>query len=101
MPTVGVILWSVQSLQILSLTPLPPTPCFSTVFNTYPYILYLHILWYAILLIWLAFVMFDIICSEALSLAEVWCPGYAVGTVAPHPPKVLFSKQTFTFLEQF
>jgi hypothetical protein len=45
--------------------------------------------------------MFDIICSEALSLAEVWCPGYAVGTVAPHPPKVLFSKQTFTFLEQF
>jgi hypothetical protein len=45
------LLWSVQSLPLLSLTPLPPTPSFSTAFNTHPCILYLHILWYAILLI--------------------------------------------------
>jgi hypothetical protein len=44
------LLWSIQSLQILSLTPLPPTLHFSTTFNTHPYILCLHILWYAILL---------------------------------------------------
>jgi hypothetical protein len=43
------LLWSVQPIQLLSLTPLLPSPHFSTVFNTYLYILYLHILWYAIL----------------------------------------------------
>jgi hypothetical protein len=32
------LLWSIQSLRILSLTPL-----FSTAFNTHLYILYLHI----------------------------------------------------------
>jgi hypothetical protein len=45
------LLWSVQSLRILTLTPLPPTPHFSTSFNTHSYILHLHILWYVILLI--------------------------------------------------
>jgi hypothetical protein len=44
------LLWSVQALQILSLTLLLLTPHFSTAFNTHPYILYLHILWYEILL---------------------------------------------------
>jgi hypothetical protein len=36
-----VLLWSVQPLPILSLTPLHPTLHFSTAFNTHPYILYL------------------------------------------------------------
>jgi hypothetical protein len=35
--------WSIQSLPLLSLTPLSPTPHFSTSFNTYPFILYLHV----------------------------------------------------------
>jgi hypothetical protein len=43
------LLWSGQSLRILSLTTLPPFPRFSTDFNTYPYILQLYIL-YVILL---------------------------------------------------
>jgi hypothetical protein len=37
-----ILLWSVQPLPLLSLIPLPPTPHFSTVFNTLLYILYLH-----------------------------------------------------------
>jgi hypothetical protein len=45
MLTVGV-----KPLPLLSLTPLPPIPRFSTAFNTHPYILYLHILGYAVLL---------------------------------------------------
>jgi hypothetical protein len=44
------LLWSIQPLPLLTLTPLSPTPHFSTAFNTYPHILYLHILWYVILL---------------------------------------------------
>jgi hypothetical protein len=43
------LLWSVQPLSLLSLTPLCPSPHFSTAFNTHPYILYLHrcyVLWY-------------------------------------------------------
>jgi hypothetical protein len=44
------LLWSIQSLPLLSLTPLPPNPHFSTAFSIYPYIFYLHILRYAILL---------------------------------------------------
>jgi hypothetical protein len=36
------LLWSVQSLPLLSLTPLPPTLHFSNAFNTYPCIFYLH-----------------------------------------------------------
>jgi hypothetical protein len=44
-------LWSSQSLSTLSLTPLPLISHFSKSFNTYSYILYLHILWYAILLL--------------------------------------------------
>jgi hypothetical protein len=50
MPTECALLCSVQSLRILSLTLLTTNPHFSTVFNTHPYIFYLHILWYAILL---------------------------------------------------
>jgi hypothetical protein len=38
------LLWSVQPLPLLSLNPLPPSPCFSTIFNANPYILYCHIL---------------------------------------------------------
>jgi hypothetical protein len=54
-----VLLLSVQSLQSLSFTPLPPTPCFSTAFNIHPYILCLPILWYAILLyiLWYAILL--------------------------------------------
>jgi hypothetical protein len=33
------LLWSVQSLRLLSLTPSPPSPHFSTSFNTHPSIL--------------------------------------------------------------
>jgi hypothetical protein len=43
------LLWFVQLLPLLSLTPLPPIRHFSTAFNTYPYILCLYrcyILWY-------------------------------------------------------
>jgi hypothetical protein len=43
-------LWSIPLRPLLSLTPLPPTPHFSTAFSTHPYVLHLHILWYAILL---------------------------------------------------
>jgi hypothetical protein len=42
------LLWSVQSLRILSLAVAPP--CFATAFNTHSHILYFHLLWYAILL---------------------------------------------------
>jgi hypothetical protein len=45
------LLWSIQPLPLLSLTPLTVTPYCSTAFNTQPYILYLHIFCYAILLI--------------------------------------------------
>jgi hypothetical protein len=38
------LVWSVQSLLILFLTPLPPIPSFSIAFNIHSYILYLHIL---------------------------------------------------------
>jgi hypothetical protein len=44
------LLWSVRPLPLLSLTPLPPTPHFSTEFNTHTYILFLQILYYVILL---------------------------------------------------
>jgi hypothetical protein len=43
-------LWFIQPLPLLSLTPLPPTPHSSTAFNTHPYILYLQILCFTILL---------------------------------------------------
>jgi hypothetical protein len=42
------LLWSIQSLWIFALTHLPPTCCFLTAFSTHPYILYLHILRYAL-----------------------------------------------------
>jgi hypothetical protein len=32
------LLWSIQPLPLLSLTPLPSAPQFSTAFNTHPYI---------------------------------------------------------------
>jgi hypothetical protein len=32
------LLWFIQLLPLLSLTPLPPIPHFSTAFNTHPYI---------------------------------------------------------------
>jgi hypothetical protein len=45
------LLWVIRSFQFLSLTSLPPAlPNLSTVFSTYPYILYLLNLFYAILL---------------------------------------------------
>jgi hypothetical protein len=44
------LLWPIHPLPLLSLTPLPPTPHFSIAFNTYLYILYLHILCHSILL---------------------------------------------------
>jgi hypothetical protein len=45
------LLFAIQPLPLLSLTPLPPTTShFSAAFSTHPYILYLHVLWYAILL---------------------------------------------------
>jgi hypothetical protein len=52
------LLWSVQLLPLLSLTPLPPIPHFSTSFNTYPYFLCLHrccILWYC----WCSIILFS------------------------------------------
>jgi hypothetical protein len=45
------LFWAVQFLLIFSLTPLPHIPNFSPAFNTHAYILCLHILWYAILLV--------------------------------------------------
>jgi hypothetical protein len=44
------LLWSIQPLALLSPTHLPTTPYFSTAFSTHPYILYLHILCFMILL---------------------------------------------------
>jgi hypothetical protein len=44
------LLCSIQPLPLLTLTPLRHTLHFSTAFNTHPYILYLHILCYVILL---------------------------------------------------
>jgi hypothetical protein len=44
------LLWSIQSLPLLSLTSLPPTQHLLTAFSTYPYILCLHILCFTILL---------------------------------------------------
>jgi hypothetical protein len=44
------LLRSVQVLSLLTLTPLLSTSRFSTVFSIHPYILYLHTLCYAILL---------------------------------------------------
>jgi hypothetical protein len=47
-PTVT-LLWSVQALPLLSLTPLPPIPHCSTPFYTHAYILYLYrcyVLWF-------------------------------------------------------
>jgi hypothetical protein len=52
------LLWSIQPLALLSPTHLPTTPYFSTAFSTHPYILYLHILCYAILLVLYHFFFF-------------------------------------------
>jgi hypothetical protein len=57
-PCCGYILpWSIQPLLLLSLTPLPLTPQFSTAFNTHLYILYLHrcVLWYY----WCSIILFS------------------------------------------
>jgi hypothetical protein len=50
MPIVGVFYFALFNPFDYSPLPLYLPPPFSTVFNTYPYILYLYILWYAILL---------------------------------------------------
>jgi hypothetical protein len=41
------LLWSVQPLPLLSLTPLPPTRHFSVAFDTHPCALHLHSLCFA------------------------------------------------------
>jgi hypothetical protein len=54
------LLWLVQPLSLLSLTPLPPMPHFPTAFSTHLYILNLHILCYVILLMPYHFLFFSL-----------------------------------------